>query len=328
MADDKDKKIDEVPHLEELTGEEKIPVSADGEPRYIEVQQIVEKGGGISGFELVNIEVPYPPFKKPCANLRNSDSRATGEYSVAEGGQTMAIGNCSHSFGLGTQAKGDRSITQGFYTVANNNEEVALGNINISEKQTTTFGDSKNTLFSLGNGLRMANGDKAHNAFQIMQSGDIYIPDTEAEGQYYEKPMLHLQEELKKSEIAMGWRRVSSPMIRVTDDATGEFVDLALNRSEISTKLLETLPMQSFFYQFGFGGFESYSFGLSKSSNLNINQEVVNAGDVYLTYMEEKNYINICIVNPVGYTGTIIGHIDNPQILESFVSKNVTLSKI
>lgn len=41
-TDDKDKKIGEVPHLEELTGEEKIPVSADGEPRYVEVQQIVD----------------------------------------------------------------------------------------------------------------------------------------------------------------------------------------------------------------------------------------------------------------------------------------------
>lgn len=43
MADDKDKKIPEVPHLENLTGKEKIPVSANGEPRYVEVEQIVEK---------------------------------------------------------------------------------------------------------------------------------------------------------------------------------------------------------------------------------------------------------------------------------------------
>ena len=43
-TDAKDKKISEVPHLEELTGVEKIPVSATGgEPRYVEVKQIVEK---------------------------------------------------------------------------------------------------------------------------------------------------------------------------------------------------------------------------------------------------------------------------------------------
>lgn len=42
MADDKDKKIGEVPHLENVTGKEKIPVSANDEPRYIEVEQIRE----------------------------------------------------------------------------------------------------------------------------------------------------------------------------------------------------------------------------------------------------------------------------------------------
>ena len=44
MADKKDKKIPEVPHLSELTGVEKLPVSAvGGVPRYVEVKQIVEK---------------------------------------------------------------------------------------------------------------------------------------------------------------------------------------------------------------------------------------------------------------------------------------------
>lgn len=45
MADDKDKKIGEVPHLETLKGDEKIPVSAEGEPRYVEIQQILEAAG-------------------------------------------------------------------------------------------------------------------------------------------------------------------------------------------------------------------------------------------------------------------------------------------
>lgn len=42
MADSKDKKIGEVPHLEQVTGKEKIPVSADGEPGYVEIKQIRE----------------------------------------------------------------------------------------------------------------------------------------------------------------------------------------------------------------------------------------------------------------------------------------------
>lgn len=43
-TDRKDKTIPEVPHLENITGVEKLPVSAPGGlPRYIEVNQIVEK---------------------------------------------------------------------------------------------------------------------------------------------------------------------------------------------------------------------------------------------------------------------------------------------
>lgn len=43
-SDSKDRKISEVPHLENVTGVEKIPVSAaGGVPRYVEVKQIVEK---------------------------------------------------------------------------------------------------------------------------------------------------------------------------------------------------------------------------------------------------------------------------------------------
>ena len=52
-TDNKDKKIGEVPHLENVTGKEKIPVSADGEPRYIEVEQIGSVGiVSVSGTEL------------------------------------------------------------------------------------------------------------------------------------------------------------------------------------------------------------------------------------------------------------------------------------
>lgn len=43
MADNKDKKISEVPHLENVTGKEKIPVSADDEAGHIEVKQIYDK---------------------------------------------------------------------------------------------------------------------------------------------------------------------------------------------------------------------------------------------------------------------------------------------
>lgn len=43
MADSKDKKIGEVPHLENVKGDEKIPVSADGEAGFVDIKQIYDK---------------------------------------------------------------------------------------------------------------------------------------------------------------------------------------------------------------------------------------------------------------------------------------------
>lgn len=40
MASLRDRKIGDVPHLETVTGDEKIPLSANGEPRYVEIKQI------------------------------------------------------------------------------------------------------------------------------------------------------------------------------------------------------------------------------------------------------------------------------------------------
>lgn len=54
MADSKDKEIGQVPHLTEVTGVEKIPISAvGGLPRYVEINQIVE-------LAQEEIEIPLP----------------------------------------------------------------------------------------------------------------------------------------------------------------------------------------------------------------------------------------------------------------------------
>lgn len=65
--DDKDRKIPEVPHLENVTGDEKIPVSADGQPRYVDIKQInnieakeIKEG---EGFEEMTYGVMIVPFK-------------------------------------------------------------------------------------------------------------------------------------------------------------------------------------------------------------------------------------------------------------------------
>lgn len=83
---------------------------------------------------------------------------ATGDASHAEGNETSATSYCSHS--------------EGYNVLASNKYEHSQGAYNISNKANTTFGDSGNTLFSVGNGT----ADNArHNAFEIRQNGDIYI---------------------------------------------------------------------------------------------------------------------------------------------------------
>jgi len=119
---------------------------------------------------------------------------AYGASSLAEGMDTKAYGSACHSEGLGskagvennfiiqgvhaegyyTQAKGTASHAEGLYTIANNQSEHASGQFNVSNSATTTFGDSGNTLFSVGNGT--ANNAR-HNAFEIRQNGDIYCSD-------------------------------------------------------------------------------------------------------------------------------------------------------
>lgn len=62
----------------------------------------------------------------------------------------------------------------GTYLTPKNSYEYAFGKYNNSVSGSSTFGDSGNTLFSVGNGT----ADNArHNAFEIRQNGDIYLND-------------------------------------------------------------------------------------------------------------------------------------------------------
>ena len=97
---------------------------------------------------------------------------ASGIYSHAEGRDTRAIGTYSHAEGNSTSAMSFNSHAEGYYTIANNNNEHASGIYNVSSSASTTWGDSGNTLFSVGDGTA---DDARHNAFEIRQNGDIYI---------------------------------------------------------------------------------------------------------------------------------------------------------
>ena len=100
------------------------------------------------------------------------ESSASGSYSHAEGVSTYAKGSYSHAEGNSTKASGSSSHAEGLRTIANNQSEHTSGQYNVSSKASTTFGDSGNTLFSVGNGT---SNSARHNAFEIRQNGDIYL---------------------------------------------------------------------------------------------------------------------------------------------------------
>lgn len=101
-----------------------------------------------------------------------NNTQAKGYYSHSEGETTIANGWASHSDGQYTNANGKASHTEGSYVNAENDYESSQGRYNVSNKANTTWGNSGNTLFSVGNGT--ANNAR-HNAFEIRQNGDIYI---------------------------------------------------------------------------------------------------------------------------------------------------------
>ena len=110
--------------------------------------------------------------KGPCSHAEGDSTSATSEDAHSEGYHTKASGIYgSHAEGRYTIASGVASHAEGYYTEAKNNAEHASGWYNVSSSASTTFGDSGNTLFSVGNGT----SKKRHNAFEIRQNGDIYI---------------------------------------------------------------------------------------------------------------------------------------------------------
>ena len=91
-------------------------------------------------------------------------------------------------------------VVLGNYNNISNMYEFACGNYNVSNYSSGGYGNSGNTLFSVGNG-----DSYRHNAFEIRQNGDIYISDTNATSteRSDEKPMIKLQDALGGSSITI-----------------------------------------------------------------------------------------------------------------------------
>ena len=108
------------------------------------------------------------------SHAEGSNTQANSSYSHAEGYFTKATNSSSHAEGEHTTANGSCSHAEGYFTGTNNEAEHASGRYNVSNKANNTFGDSGNTLFSVGNGT---SENARHNAFEIRQNGDIYFND-------------------------------------------------------------------------------------------------------------------------------------------------------
>ena len=150
------------------------------------------------------------------------DSTIAFEYaSHSEGSLTYASGIASHAEGTLTVTYGHSSHAEGQYTIANNDSEHASGIYNNSISYIENSGASLheddgdilydddplfstendylnfyNTIFTIGNGESLQTGDVRHNAFEVRKSGDIFISNVNKPGEYYRKPMIHLQHEL------------------------------------------------------------------------------------------------------------------------------------
>lgn len=127
-------------------------------------------------------------------------SSTWGQYSHSEGHYSEALGKYSHAEGDYTVAIGESSHAAGVHTQAINKAEVAVGywnKIGFPWDANHDFGwFEDSTLFTVGNGTSEY---ERHNAFEVRQNGDVYIADTNAEGNAYEKPMIKLQDALNNS---------------------------------------------------------------------------------------------------------------------------------
>ena len=99
---------------------------------------------------------------------------AYGNYTHTEGVHTFAVANGSHAEGWLSYAIGDTSHVEGGRNEAHNQYEHGQGYLNFSHKHSDTWGDSLNTVHSVGIG-GSENPVVRKNAIEIMQNGDIYV---------------------------------------------------------------------------------------------------------------------------------------------------------
>ena len=133
----------------------------------------------------------------------NINSSARSSIVVGYGGsRAHSEGMYNISIGDGINMSGQSLLHRSAFGTSItllNSYETAFGLRNISSQSSSTFGDSGNTLFSIANGYSYQSTNNSHNAFEVRQNGDIYVPntddttDTSSTG-YSTKPMVRLQD--------------------------------------------------------------------------------------------------------------------------------------
>ena len=93
---------------------------------------------------------------------------------IGHGNTLSGSNNIRESYVIGSYNTGHTSyeFICGWSNEVRNSCETSFGYYNNSVSASTTFGDSGNTLFSVGNGTSTS---ARHNAFEIRQNGDIYL---------------------------------------------------------------------------------------------------------------------------------------------------------
>ena len=109
--------------------------------------------------------------KGSASHAEGRHTQALKKYDHAEGWGTTANGIAAHAEGEDTQANAECSHAEGWQTRTSNDCEHAEGAFNISHSASTTFGDSGNTIHSIGVG----DSTQRKNAVEVMQNGDVYV---------------------------------------------------------------------------------------------------------------------------------------------------------
>ena len=173
----------------------------------------IQGGGGkaVSGGTNISITTGETADTINCTlNLENGTNSQSGgiklKSSVAGNGVS---GRDACAFGGANQANGINSFVTGFYNTGNTANAFVSGYRNITTNDTETLfglwavsngsqsdpnGHSDATLLAVGNGEWRS--QTRHNAFEIRQNGDIYVPNTDdtSTANWYQKPMVRLQD--------------------------------------------------------------------------------------------------------------------------------------